>query len=231
MYSRQALFRLKNIEVRLADGALRKNIEESLVIYSGRSMFALQLSELEEALLRHPEVGAARILRRWPNTLIIEADLKKKAALQFRDKNIWIVDAEGEEISKLSVAEALPLLWGFEKNPELRSGVLGWLFAAKHNDELLARVDEIMLKEDVVLGFKNLGLTVNIGRRNWAEHWARAKAVFVAMQKQGRLALAIDASIESRVFVYDSVELHNSQSGLNLRELVRRTRDSRPEAR
>jgi hypothetical protein len=231
LYSRQALFRVTSIEVRLGDGPLKKTLEESLVVYSGRSMFALQLSELEHELLKHPEVASARILRRWPNALIIEAELKKKAALEFADKSLWIVDSQGEKIAKMQVAEALPLLWGFEKNPAMKAGVLSWIFAARNEDEMLASVDEIVFNEGVMLGFKNLGLRVNIGLRNWAQHWARAKSVFVAMQKQGKLALTIDSSIEGRVFVYDSVELHNSQSGLNLRELVRRTRDFRAEAR
>jgi cell division septal protein FtsQ len=231
LYSRQALFRVQSIEVRLPDGLLKKSVEESLLAYSGRSMFALQLSELEAVLLAHPEVGAARILRRWPNTLVIEAQLKTKAALEFSGKKLWFIDESGEAISPLLSAEALPLIWGFEKEPLIKAELLKWIVEARKNDEMLGRLDEIIFDEDVILGFKNLGLKVHIGLKNWPLRWARAKAAFVAMQKQGRLAVVMDASVEGRVFVYESVELHNSQSGLNLRELVRRTRDSRAEAR
>jgi cell division septal protein FtsQ len=231
LYSRQALFRVQSIQVRLPEGALRKSIEESLVDYSGRSMFALKLRELEGTLLKHPEVGAARILRRWPNTLVIEAQLKTKAALEFHGKKLWFVDDSGEAITPLSSARALPLIWGFEKEAPLKAELLKWIVSERENDEMLARLDEIIFDEDVILGFKNLGLKVHVGLKNWPMRWARAKAAFVALQKQGRLAVVMDASVEGRVFVYESVELHNSQSGLNLRELVRRTRDSRAEAR
>ncbi len=231
LYSRQALFRVQSIEVRLPEGLLKKSIEESLVAYSGRSMFALKLSELETVLLAHPEVGAARILRRWPNTVTIEAQLKTKAALEFNGKKLWFVDDTGEPISPLTNAEALPLIWGFDKEPVLKAQLLKWIVEARQNDEMLGQLDEITFDEDLVLGFKNLGLRVHIGLKNWPMRWARAKSAFVAMQKQGRLAVVMDASVEGRIFVYESVELHNSQSGLNLRELVRRTRDSRAEAR
>jgi len=222
---------VKSIEVRVSDAPLKKHIEESLLPYSGRSMFALKLRELEQLLLRRPELSAARILRRWPNTLIIEAELKTKAALEFRNKALWFVDPHGEPFAPLTLAQALPLVWGFEKNPALKSEVLRWVVSAREDDELLGNLDEIVFDEDVILGFKNIGLRVHMGQRNWPRRWARAKAAFVAMQKHGRLAVVMDASIEGRVFVYESVELHNSQSGLNLKELVRRTRESRVEAR
>lgn len=231
LYSRESLFRVESIEVRLQNGALKQRLEESLVSYSGRSMFALKLSELEQSLLKNPEVEGLRILRRWPNTLVIEAELKSKAALEFRNKGLWFVDESGELISRLTNAEALPLLWGFEGEQALKADLLKWIVTSRAGDDMLMRLDEISFDGDVALGFKNLGLKVHMGTRNWPERWARAKAAFVAMQKQGRLAVLMDASIDGRVFVYDSVELHNSQSGLNLRELVRRTRDFRALAR
>ncbi|MEO5667156.1 MAG: FtsQ-type POTRA domain-containing protein [Bdellovibrionota bacterium] len=231
LYSRESLFRVESIEVRLPESPLRKDIEESLLAYSGRSMFALKLGELEQALLRHPQISAARILRRWPSTLVIEAELKTKAALEFRNKTLWFVDQKGEQIAPLATAEALPLMWGFDEHTALKSDLLEWIVAARAKDEMLGNLDEIAFDHDVILGFKNVGLRVHLGTRNWPQRWARAKAAFAAMQKQGRLALVIDASVEGRVFVYDSVELHNSQSGLNLRELVRRTRENRALAR
>ena len=231
LYSREALFRVRSIEVRLQEGPLKQKLEESLVSYSGRSMFALKLGELEQSLLKNPEVKGVRILRRWPNTLVIETELKRKTALEFRERGLWFLDDSGEVISRLTHAEALPLVWGFEGEQVLKAEVLKWIADNRSSDDLLMRLDEISYDGDVALGFKNLGLKVHLGGRNWSERWARAKAAFVAMQKQGRLAVLMDASVDGRVFVYDSVELHNSQSGLNLRELVRRTRDSRAFAR
>jgi hypothetical protein len=234
LYSRQAMFRVEHIEVQVSNEALRKSVEESLVAYSGRSMFALKLSELETQLLRRPEVKSARILRVWPNSLVIEAELKTQAALEFRGQGLWVVDSYGEVIGPLKTARALPLLLGFEEKPdELRSELLHWYLDLRQSDEdeMLGRVDEILFDEGVVLGFGSLGLRVQLGHRNWTQRWARAKAAFVALQKQGRLGLNLDASVEGRVFVYESIELHNSQSGLNLKELVRRTRDARAEVR
>ncbi len=235
LYSRQALFRVKSVDVRVDDETLKKSLEESLLAYSGRSMLTLKLGELEGLLLRRSEIRSARIRRVWPNTLILEAELKKPVALEFQGEALWVVDEKGEGVSPLRRASALPLLWGFDKHAHLKAEFLKWyheeLLREAQGDGMLERLDEVLQDEGIVLGFRSLGLRVQLGQRDWSKRWQSAKAAFVAMQKRGRLALVLDASLDGRVFVYESVELHNSQSGLNLKELVRRTRDAKAEVR
>jgi len=236
LYSRQVLFRVKEIEVRTADALIRHKLERDLVSQSGRSLFALNLREIEGELMKNPELRSVRVLRVWPDRLVLEPQIKEAVAIGFQGKRLWLLDEEGERIRPMEEARALPLLLGFPAEGAVRTEVSQWILGMKQladEDSFFHLIDEVLLShgQDLSLKVASLGLRIDLGFTNWTQRWRRAEAAFAALQGRGIQALHLDASKDPKVFVYESVELHKSESGLNLKELVRRTRDVRPEAR
>lgn len=236
LYSRQALFRVREIDVRTADLLLKSKIEKDMLSYSGRPLFGIQLREIEAELMKNPELRSVRIQRVWPDRLVFEPEVKEPVALGFKDKQIWLLDEEGERIHPLREAHALPLFVGLPEGSSLRKQAAQWILRMKkemNSDSFFELIDEVETfnGRDLSVKIASLGLRVDLGNKNWEQRWRRAEAAFAALQERGIQALHLDAAKDPKVFVYDSVELHKSESGLNLEELVRRTRDVRLQAR
>lgn len=236
LYSRHALFRVRLIEVKGLESSLKSRIDNQLIDYSGRSMFSIGLNELESKLMKNAEIKSLQILRVWPDQLIIEAIQKEPVALEFNQNELWIVGEDGERIHPLKKAKALPLLVGFAENDQQRNKVSFWIYSMNKNipnESLFHWIDEVEWQNEkgVVLKLQSLDLRIDLGEKFWTQRWRRSELTYVALRERGIRAQHLDASNDPRVFVYRSAELHKSKSGLNLSELVHRTRDVRPEAR
>jgi hypothetical protein len=241
LYSRQALFRVREINVETSDSLLRAELETRLLDYRGRSMFALKLSELEKEAMRSSSVRSVRIKRVWPDRVTLEPELRSGVLLSFDEGKLWVLDSRAEKIQILQRAQALPLLRKSSTKSSLSKlppKVAFWLAQARESEEAgvglsLSLLDEAVISDsgELSLYFHSLGLRADMGFERWEQRWSRVRQTVAALQKRGIQARHLDASLDAKIFVYESAELHKSQIGLNLKELVHRTRDVRPEVR
>lgn len=85
-----------------------------------RSMLTIDLAAVRAEIIRIPWVKDARISRRLPDTLVVDIVEREPAAIWQQDGRLYLIDAEGVPLDRLSPAQMpdLPLLVGEGANQQ-----------------------------------------------------------------------------------------------------------------
>jgi len=241
LYSRENLFRLSTVETINGSPELREQIETKLLPLYGRPLFSLSLAGLESSIVRIPEVESVRIMRIWPDKLVVDVVEKEPVALEFREGKLHFVSHDNSSIGVLDRPISRPLLVGFEgASIDLRREVLEWLRKEQTSEfqstlEMgiwdLTTLTLLSSREGLSLKFSELDLEIEISLSQFSEKWNRVLSSYHALRARNILATKMSIIRPNRVFIYRSRELQKSESGINLKELVRRTRNEKPQVR
>jgi hypothetical protein len=235
LYSRNALFRFSDIEVRTDDAELTQQIRGVLLRYLGRSLFSLSLHEIENKILELPKVEKVTLHRLWPSKLLVTLQPKVAVGMSFLGSKLWTLDKSGRAIEVVRTPVALPLLKNFFQAPSFglkmneREGAefFAWLDSVEHQQSRFIDFDKIHEIEwsadrGIILRSADLELEVEIGNHNFDAAWHRVNTAYGFASAQGLNPDFLDATYRSRVVMRSASKLQNSQSGLNLKGLVRR---------
>lgn len=107
------------------------------------SMLAIDLDEVRERLLALPWVADARVARRLPDTLVIDIDERKPAALWQYRQRLALIDKTGRVLTRdrLDRFAHLPLIVG----PRANDRAVGIMAMLAGYPEMLAQVDAAIL--------------------------------------------------------------------------------------
>ncbi len=242
LYTRENLFRLASVEIENLSPELHNKIEKDLLPLYGRPMFSMSLSELREGIMRNPEVDSVRLMRIWPDRLRVEVKEKETTALEFADNNLYFLGPDGSRISPVTKPLSRPLLRNFlNVDQSTRAQILSWL-QGEEDSEIQSNLEmgiwdlttlTYLKKEGAIsLIFSELDLEVTLLiNRDLSKNWNRIVLAYHGLRARGLLAIRMGVGSSGRVFIYDSRELQKSESGINLKELVRRTRGEKPQVR
>lgn len=236
LYSREALFRVSKIEITGIKGELHTVIEQSLLPLHGRPLFSVALEDVQETLFEFPRIQDVRIMRIWPSTLSLEIQERYAVAAEFDDGVLYEVDKFGHSFIELTSAKPLPLLSGFRDNTFLRAELLRWLASEIETDEQafsVKQVSEFRWSQDtgLIAELPIYRLIVYLPTRGLKEAWSQLRRSRKTMLAHGQVPHVMDAVRPDRVFIYQSSRLQKSETGIDLKELVRRVRDESPKAR
>lgn len=108
-----SLFALRTIEVRGAQAAVAKAVEQELEPLKGSSMVALSPGDLERRLETLPAVRSARVDRQFPQTLEVRVVQERPVAVVRLGDASWLVAASGRVIEPIGLGELsrLPRIW------------------------------------------------------------------------------------------------------------------------
>ena len=245
LYSRNSLFRLSNIIVNSEDSDFSKRVQENLLAHLGRNQMVVSLSDLEKQVRSFPAIENVGIRRHWPDTVVIDVQLRTPIALIFHEQKIWQVDAEGEFISMLSAPLGLPLLKNFKLESAGKSRkavqherreVFNWLSKIKNEStagSLFRSIDELEWNETsgLIVRGQDLGTEIELGFHDYEAGWRRGLKVLEHLKAKNLPVAQLDASYPNRVIARKVRDLQNFQNGLNLEELVRRKVEGAPGVR
>lgn len=111
--ARSAYFRLEQVEVRGVDEAVKTELIAAGGLNSAVSLLALNLGEVKGQMEQHPRVRKVSLRRRFPHTLLVEAEQERPVALLLRDR-LYYVNRWGEVYKPVEEPERpdLPIVTG-----------------------------------------------------------------------------------------------------------------------
>lgn len=227
VYSRNALFRLTEVAVDSPDADVSAIIRRRLMGILGRSLFTVSLSDLQRQIGVVPQVENVTLHRRWPSTLGVQVQIKRPVACLFIKGKLWTLDGEGHPIELLTKPTVLPLLKSLPSRTEERTELFAWLRDRADTSALeMDRIDTLAWTEDrglVATLAEPEGLEIELGYREFARSWVRADRAWALLRRRPVKVELLDATYRHRVVARVRGNLQNPGTGLNLKELVRRT--------
>ena len=108
-----SLFALRTFQISGAPPQVAAHVEQALQPLSGRNLLALNQGEIEQRLLRLPDVAAVSLDRDFPHTLRVSVTPAHSIAVLRRGTSAWIVSSDGRVIRSagLFAAPKLPRVW------------------------------------------------------------------------------------------------------------------------
>ena len=242
LYSRGILFKVANVQVEGVSRDLEAQMEQEMLGFYGRSLFSVELAEVEKKIIPFGEIDSVRIMRIWPDTLRVLLVAREAVALEFVESKLYVLDEEARPFAELSEAISRPLLRGFESSAnKVKGHLLKFLEKEQQLSIKLGRSegpDVLDLTQITYLGdglarfvFEDIDLSVDVKILSLEKSWPRIQRAHKALFARKILANVMNATNPAKVFIYKSRELQKSESGINLKELVHRTRSETPSAR
>ena len=147
--------KLEKVEMQGVDVKIRSELIDSCGLNSDKGLLGLKLNELKKRMEEHPWVRSVRLERRFPSTLIVEAETESPVALVVVD-GIHYMNQWGEVFKEVSGSDDidLPVITGLSGlGPDTRgqlhraSRVIKVL-KSENGPWSLRELSEIHLKED-----------------------------------------------------------------------------------
>ena len=231
--SRDALFRLAEVQVSAPSQDLEHELQNRLVGFLGQSLFSIRLSEVEGRCLQLPRIESVSIYRRWPDRLRLDVKTKQVVALRFHSGQLWLVGRDGSDIEPLTKPVVRPLMASMRNSLQGTSGELYSFLASMDEHESLGplsirQVSVIRWGADrgYLFELSQLGLQVEMGFGSFEWAWRRANFAYGELVSRGIYPEWMDASSRRRVIARaggeEPANLQNFSNGLNSNKLGRR---------
>lgn len=229
LYSRQAILRLSHLEIEVEDKNVKAKIERALVQSLGRNLASISFSQIEETLAAVPEVASVSMRRRWPSTLVVKVVVREPVALVFVNGALWRVDKQTKLMGQMEQPLALPLLKGvkIDGNQVTPKSLGPFLQEYLSREDRGRRLHEVQWSEDrgLTLIFHGEGVEADLGWDNFLTAWNQIDQVWPFLRGRDIDFYHLDASMSGRVIARLPKRLQNSESQLDLNELVQRRED------
>ncbi len=109
--------KLEHVDMKGVDGKIRNELIEMCGLNSEQSLLGLNLNKLKKRMDEHPWVRSVKLERRFPHTLIVEAEKQIPTALALTDR-FYYVNQRGEIFKMVSESDDndFPIITGLSKN-------------------------------------------------------------------------------------------------------------------
>jgi cell division protein FtsQ len=112
--------KLKQVDMEGVDRKIRQELIETCNLNSDLSLLELNLNELRDKMEAHPWIRSAKLIRRFPHTLIVQAEKESPSALVLLEK-LSYMNRWGEIFTQVKELEDMdfPIITGVsEKDPK-----------------------------------------------------------------------------------------------------------------
>ncbi len=184
--------RLEEVRITGIEEGLQAEIIELHNLDSDKSLLGINLNNLKDEIEKHPWIRSVRLERRFPNTLIIDAERQEPLALVVMDR-IYYMNKYGEIFKEVDGQDSVdfPLITGISEDTTKSRALLKntahviSILAAEAEPLSLNQVSEIHVRnnDDMSLYFKHLKAEVRFkwdhlkgqmdGLRKVAQHLAK----------------------------------------------------------
>jgi len=188
--------KLEQVDVRGVDGKIRNELIEMCGLNSGQSLLGLNLNKLKKRIEEHPWIRSATLERRFPHTLIVEAEKQAPAALALTDR-FYYVNRWGEIFKTISESDDndFPIITGLSKNKYTARNQLGKAIhvirVLESEDDIwsLRELSEIHLRKDgeMSLYFNHLRAEVTFMWNELADKIDGLKKVAEHLNQSGKI--------------------------------------------
>lgn len=188
--------KLERIEVRGVSEELKEELVKMADVKPGAGLLALNLNALQQRMERHPWIKAVRLERRFPHSLLIEADEQVPMAVAVMDK-LYYVNREGEIFKELNDSESadFPLITGVSReDPFAREKVLCAFrvmktLASEEGAWSLKGLSEVHVarRQNVSLYFDGLGAEVKLTESGVSDRFDELKRIVRDLRRSGRI--------------------------------------------
>lgn len=106
-------FALRSVEVEGGSGELQDDVRRALAPWIGRSLTSLNREQVEDRVLRLPQVAAVSVDRSFPHTVTVRIRPERPVAVLRRGADSWTVSGRGRVLARLRMGTRphLPRIW------------------------------------------------------------------------------------------------------------------------
>jgi cell division protein FtsQ len=167
-----SVFHVREFEVRGASPATGRAVRVALAPFAGRSLLALDGSEVVRRLERIPEVASASYDRAFPQTLVVFVREERPAAVLRRGADGWLVAASRRVLRPVPRGERppLPRVWVSKREPVALGERVSEALAARAVAAVAqipagfpARVRDVRVTEDELTFKLGSGIELRLG--------------------------------------------------------------------
>ncbi len=84
------------VSTRELQGIIQNQIEKKILLFSSKSIFLTDSNKINEIIVdKFPQIAKADLKRNFPDTILVEIEERKPAAIFYRGENQFFVDKEG----------------------------------------------------------------------------------------------------------------------------------------
>ena len=205
-------FRLKNTTVMGCDKVSKEKVVELAEISSSMNILTANLGKMAQGIEDDPWIKEASVGREFPDRLVIEVVERDAVALLKNDKDLYVVDRDGEVFKKFEAGDAVdvPVFAGFYRNGSVRESLLEKAFefldclSERDNFPRAWNVSEIYVDDVYDFSvFTDNHLFLNLGFGDYEKKLKRLKRVMADLARRGLdgTFLSIDLVDCSRIIV------------------------------
>ena len=188
--------KLERVEVDGVKEKIRDELIEACGLSSDLSLLALNLNKLKQEMEGHPWVRSVRLERRFPHSLIVQAEEERPLGVVVMDK-LYYINRQGEIFKEVSQTEGVdfPLVTGVDREgskrrEQLRRAV--YVMRALESVEgpwSLNQLSEVNVKEDEIfsLYYKNMGAEIKLMGSYLVGKMGRLRKVARHLREAGRI--------------------------------------------
>lgn len=181
-------FELKKLAIDGASGALASELQAlaQLKPNSGINLLLLRCERVRETILRHPRIKSAKVVKCYPNALVIQVEKREPAAIVAAGA-LYLIDREGYVLDTLQKAERnrrdLCFITGVKPDQiafgqvipskAVRDAMDVYECLCQTNSSLADKVSEIRIgnRDELTIVLKG-GVEVRLGSENFGERLA-----------------------------------------------------------
>jgi len=202
----ESFFFIKNIRINGNEQLKDGDIMGRITPYLKETLFSVDASKMQEAIISHPFVREVRIKRIYPFSIIIDVKEKKPSALWVNTGGeVNVLDENGEPYRQLARSDIRDM---FIINAKEKTDVKSLY------KEVNAWFTEGVIKKDAVseVAYNNGNITIFgmgdgveiiLGKEDQKERLKRAVAVLEDAKKRGLLIKCIDARFERGAIIQE----------------------------
>jgi len=210
--SKSTYFTIKSINISGIEQTRGEEIKEAAGLDQDVNIWTFKADEAEAAIGTLPWLSEVRVIKKWPDTVLIDVKEHKPRVLATVLGRLHYMNDKGVAFRELAPGEnpSLPIVSGFSEDdlltlgPRVRSALkeVFWLVDAlgARNDEF--RLDNISeINYDMVRGLtlftKSGGLEVKIGFGQYEEKFRRLGRVLAHLKMQGKYEGLVYINLEA----------------------------------
>ncbi len=188
--------KLEQVNIKGVDEEIRNDLIEMCGLNSEQSLLGLNLNKLKKRMEEHLWIRSVKLERRFPHTLIVEAEKQVPAALALTDR-FYYVNRWGEIFKTVSGTDDndFPIITGLSKNSsraqEQLDKTMHVITVLKSEDDLwsLEKVSEIHLKKDgeISLYFNHLRAEITFMWNELGDKMDGLKKVAEHLNQSGKI--------------------------------------------
>lgn len=198
--------KLEQVVVKGVDHGMREKLVDLAGLNTGQSLLALNLRDVKLKMERHPWIRRVNVERKFPHTLVVEAERQKPCAFVAMDK-LYYVNGWGEVFGPFEMGKVrdLPVITGVSKNPE-KAGIqlkeaIKVLGRLNREEGALSstRLSEIHINQyqGMSLYFDHLKARIRLSAQHVGQEIENLRKVIRHLSRKGRLGQAVAIELDS----------------------------------